>query len=163
MGKTNDEVQALVEQLEAYGDTDKAFGYVIRAECTYEAAAMLTALSAEVEALKAEARSKALDYLALDGQAMELEKFKADTVAEIAILKASCTGYQMDIEELQGELAEALKVAESYRDAAHDWLVNEEANPKGEGYCCLKTAANIVGGIRAFVAKHKGEGDEQDL
>ena len=42
-----------------------------------------------------------------------------------------------------------LRIAEEYRDGASEWHRNEEANPTGCGYCCLKTAANIVGAIRA--------------
>ena len=45
----------------------------------------------------------------------------------------------------------AAGIAEIYRDGASEWHQDAANNPRGEGYCCLKTAANIVGGIRAMI------------
>ena len=56
------------------------------------------------------------------------------------------------IEARRKALEDAAEMAEQYRDGASDWHLNTEANPTGAGYCCLKTAANILGGIWVLAA-----------
>jgi hypothetical protein len=54
---------------------------------------------------------------------------------------------------VERERAACEAVAAGYRDGASEWHLNSADNPDGNGYCCLKTAANIVGSIAARKAQ----------